>query len=464
MEEDFNKIIEEGLRLGAEYVDVRYQEIKSELIVAENGKFTKYESEAASGVGIITVVDGVPGFASTTIINLNTLLETVKEAVKIAKTSKKLSAKNIYAEVDSYSDRKEVTVKIDPFETPAEEKVGLIVDINKTAILSDEIKNVSTALGIESDKRFFLSSEGTNIRTQTVLTGLRHSSVAKVNGVMEQVRDAETFVGGYEFFKEFDAEKFVTELSKLAIDAAKAKSAKPGTYPVVADPDIIGLILHEAFGHASEGDLVASGESVLSGRLGEKIASEHVTIVDDGSVEGGYPVWYDDQGVKKTKTIIVKDGVLDGYLLSRETASKLGLEPTGNARAQDFENTPVVRQTNYYMEPGDYSLEELVEDIDFGYYIKGRGGGGGQVDVGVGSFIFNAGPSYIIENGEIKELVKSVSISGLILETLKSVNAVGKDFKITTSVFGGCGKSGQRARVGLGGPSVRIGKMIIGGR
>ena len=464
MEEYLNKIIEEGLRLGAEYVDVRYQEIKSELIMAENGKFTKYESETASGIGVMTVVDGIPGFASTTIIDLNTLLETVKESVKIAKTSKKLSVKNIYAEIDSYIDEKEVSVKIDPFEAPTEEKVSFIVDINKTAIINDQIKNVSTALGIESDRRLFLSSEGTDVKTQTVLTGIRHSSVAKVNGVMEQVRDAETFVGGYEFIKEFDAEKFVTELSKLAIDAAKAKPAKPGTYPVVADPDIIGLILHEAFGHASEGDLVASGESVLSGRLGEKIASGHVTIVDDGLIEGGYPIWYDDQGVKKTKTIIVKDGVLDGYLLSRETASKLGLEPTGNARAQDFENTPVVRQTNYYMEPGDYSLEELVEDINFGYYIKGRGGGGGQVDVGVGSFIFNAGPSYIIEKGEIKEIVKSVSISGLVLETLKSVNAVGKDFKIRTSVFGGCGKSGQRARVGFGGPSVRIGRMIVGGR
>jgi len=464
MEEYLNKIIEEGLRLGAEYVDVRYQEIKSELIMAENGKFTKYESETASGIGVMTVVDGIPGFASTTIIDLNTLLETVKESVKIAKTSKKLSVKNIYAEIDSYIDEKEVSVKIDPFEAPTEEKVSFIVDINKTAIINDQIKNVSTALGIESDRRLFLSSEGTYVKTQTVLTGIRHSSVAKVNGVMEQVRDAETFVGGYEFIKEFDAEKFVTELSKLAIDAAKAKPAKPGTYPVVADPDIIGLILHEAFGHASEGDLVASGESVLSGRLGEKIASGHVTIVDDGLIEGGYPIWYDDQGVKKTKTIIVKDGVLDGYLLSRETASKLGLEPTGNARAQDFENTPVVRQTNYYMEPGDYSLEELVEDINFGYYIKGRGGGGGQVDVGVGSFIFNAGPSYIIEKGEIKEIVKSVSISGLVLETLKSVNAVGKDFKIRTSVFGGCGKSGQRARVGFGGPSVRIGRMIVGGR
>ena len=464
MEEYLNKIIEEGLRLGAEYVDVRYQEIKSELIMAENGKFTKYESETASGIGVMTVVDGIPGFASTTIIDLNTLLETVKESVKIAKTSKKLSVKNIYAEIDSYIDEKEVSVKINPFEAPTEEKVSFIVDINKTAIINDQIKNVSTALGIESDRRLFLSSEGTDVKTQTVLTGIRHSSVAKVNGVMEQVRDAETFVGGYEFIKEFDAKKFVTELSKLAIDAAKAKPAKPGTYPVVADPDIIGLILHEAFGHASEGDLVASGESVLSGRLGEKIASEHVTIVDDGLVEGGYPIWYDDQGVKKTKTIIVKDGVLDGYLLSRETASKLGLEPTGNARAQDFENTPVVRQTNYYMEPGDYSLEELVEDINFGYYIKGRGGGGGQVDVGVGSFIFNAGPSYIIEKGEIKEIVKSVSISGLVLETLKSVNAVGKDFKIRTSVFGGCGKSGQRARVGFGGPSVRIGRMIVGGR
>jgi len=464
MEEIFDKIVKKGFQLGAEYVDMRYQEEKSEVIVSENGKFARYESEAARGAGITAIVDGIPGFASTTIIKPNTLLEVLDEAIKIAKTSIKLVNKKVYAEVEPYADKKEVYVKVDPFEVSSDEKVSFVVDVNKAAIVGDEIKNVSTALGVEEDKRWFLSSEGANVKTKVVLTGLRHHSVAKVNGAMERVRDAETFVGGYEFFKEFNAENFVINLSKLAIDAAKAKPAKPGTYPVVADPDIIGLILHEAFGHASEGDLVASKESILCGKLGEKVASEYVTIVDGGTVDGGYPVWYDDQGVKKMKTIIVKDGVLDGYLLSRETASNLGLEPTGNARAQDFENVAIVRQTNYYMEPRDYSFEELVEDIDFGYYIKGKGGGGGQVDVGVGSFIFNAGPSYVIEKGEIKELVKSVSISGLILETLKGVDAVGKDFKVRTSVFGGCGKSAQRVRVGHGGPFVRIRKMIVGGR
>ena len=464
MEEVFDKIVEKGFQLGAEYIDMRYQEVKSEIIVSENGKFSRYESEAARGVGITAIVDGIPGFASTTIINPDILLEVLNEAVKIAKTSTKLVNKKVYAEIEPYTDEKTVSVKVDPFEVSPDEKVNFVVNVNKASIISDEVKSVSTALGVEEDQRWFLSSEGANIKTRILLTGLRHYSVAKVNGVMERVRDAETFVGGYEFFKEFNAEKFVTDLSRLAIDAAKAKPAKPGTYPVVADPDIIGLILHEAFGHASEGDLVASKESVLCGKLGEKVASEYVTIVDNGVVKGGYPVWYDDQGVKKMKTVIVKEGILDGYLLSRETASDLGLEPTGNARAQDFENVPIVRQTNYYMEPGDHSFEELVEDVDFGYYIKGRGGGGGQVDVGVGSFIFNAGPSYVIEKGEIKELVKSVSISGLILETLKSVDAVGKDFKVTTSVFGGCGKSAQRVRVGHGGPFVRIRKMIIGGR
>lgn len=464
MEEIFSKIIERGFQLGAEYVDIRYQEVKSEIIVSENGKFTRYESESALGVGITAIVDGIPGFASTTIINSHTLLEVLNEAIKIAKTSIKLVNKKVYAEIEPCTDKKEVSIKVDPFEISPEEKVNFIVDVNKKAIVSDEIKNVSTILGIEEDKRWFLSSEGANIKTKVMLTGLRHYSVAKVNGVMEQVRDAETFVGGYEFFKEFDAEKFTVDLSRLAIDAAKAKSAKPGMYLVVADPDIIGLILHEAFGHASEGDLISNGESILCGKLGEKVASEYVTIVDNGLIEGGYPVWYDDQGVKKTRTVIVKDGVLDSYLLSRETASNLGLEPTGNARAQDFENVPIVRQTNYYMEPRDYSFEELVEDVDSGYYIKGKGGGGGQVDVGVGSFVFNAGPSYVIEKGEVKELVKPVSISGLVLETLKSVDAVGKDFKVFTSVFGGCGKSAQRVRVGLGGPFVRIRKMIVGGK
>jgi TldD protein len=281
---------------------------------------------------------------------------------------------------------------------------------------------------------------------------------------MERVPEQRSLCAGYEFIEGSDWNTFAAEVSQLASKVVVAPMPPPGTYPAIVDPELIGLFLHEALGHASEGDLVATKESVLEGRLGSSIASEIVTVYDDGGITGGYMVPFDDEGVPKSKTTVVEKGTLQGFLLSRDTATELGLEPTGNARAQNFENKPIVRMTNVYMQPGDLSFEELVKGIDYGFYLRGRGSLGGQVDVGGGTFTFRAGPSYLIEKGELKHMVRAVNFAGNVLETLKTIDAVGKDFAVSTSVFGGCGKDGQLAKVGDGGPHVRLGKVIIGGR
>lgn len=230
--------------------------------------------------------------------------------------------------------------------------------------------------------------------------------------------------------------------------AAGSKTPVPGTYPVIVDPLVGGLLLHEAFGHASEGDLIYNtDDSVLRGRIGDKVASESVTIVDEG--------------VRKVKAIIVKRGIMKGHFNDRAFAHRLGCESTGNGRAQDL---PIGRQTNYYMQPGGYSFEELLEDIELGVYVRGVGARGGQVETGMGTFTFSVGPSKMIRGGELAETVRGVIISGLILETLKTADAVEKDFEMRTSVFGGCGKMGQLVRTGIGGPHIRVRRMTVWGR
>jgi len=202
---------------------------------------------------------------------------------------------------------------------------------------------------------------------------------------------------------------------------------------------------------------------VLQHKLDSQIASEHVTVVDEGTVEGGFYCPFDDEGVKKERTIIVENGVLKNYLLDRHSALRLGKETTGNGRAQDFENLPIVRQTNCYLQPQDYSFEELIEDIDFGIFVMGKGLKGGEVSVGMGTFTFGVGPSKIIRKGELAETVKGVAISGSILDTLKTIDAVGKNLEVRTNVLGKCGKFSQRVWVGDGGPQVRVRKMTVGG-
>ena len=456
------KILDKTVHLGASYADVRYQDYDYELITVENKALKSYSSRRLSGVGIRVAIKGTVGYASTSDLSRKSLEKTLDNAVKAAKSIKGKKKPLIETKINN-ADVK-LSIKTDPRKVPPEEKVSVALDANKAAWISDDIKSAITRLGLSNDFRLFMSSEGAKVCVETTLVGLAHESVAKTNGVMERVPYGESMCSGFEFIKSKDWNSFTADISELAIEAASSKTPPPGTYPVVVDPEVVGLLLHEAFGHASEGDLVSTGESVLHKRLGNELASEIVTIIDEGAVEGGYFYPFDDEGTKKERTVIVENGVLKSYIHDRNSALQFGVEPTGNGRAQDFENVPIVRQTNYYMQPKDYKVEELIENVDFGIYVRGKGATGGQVEVGMGTFTFGVGPSKVIRDGELAETVRGVVISGSILETLKTIDAVGKDLKITTSVFGGCGKNGQRASVGDGGPHVRVRKMTVGGR
>jgi TldD protein len=462
LEADFEHVLKKAEEAGAEYADLRYQEYCYENILVENRVLKSYSSRKFSGVGVRVFVDGAVGYSSTTSLSRDSFVKALDNAMKAAKAlgcGEKIK-------FDFESNRVEVKSNflIDPANVSAEEKISLALDANKAAFSDDRIKNAITRLGFSKDSRLFMSTYGAKVKVETVMSGLGQESVAKSYETMERVGYSDSRCAGFEFIRSGDWNTFASDLSRLAIEASESGTPAAGTYPVVVDPDVIGLLLHEAFGHASEGDLVSTQESVLYGRIGEKIASDKVTIVDDGVVENGYFYPFDDEGTAKKRTVVVEDCVLKGFLHDIFSSSKFGVEPTGNGRAQDFENVPIVRQTNYFMLPRDYSFDELLEDIDYGIYVSGKGATGGQVDVGMGTFTFSVGPSKVIRGGRLAETVRGVVVSGLILDTLKTIDAVGKDLAIRTNVFGGCGKMGQTVRVGFGGPHVRVRKMTVGGR
>ena len=464
MEDALARLVDEARRLGASYSEARFQEVATSAITVENGLLKTCESDSLRGIGVRVLLGGSWGYCSSSDIELSQLRKIVRRAIKIARSSRKRSLEAKVGTQRTTRDKARVQTRIEPHQVPPEEKIRIGIEANKAAMISDAIKNATTRLGTFTDRRLFVSSDGSNIEVQSSMAGLHQLSVAASAGKMERVSDGESKCAGFEFIQERDWTKFCREISELATKAVDAQMPAPGTFEVIADPDLIGLILHEAFGHASEGDYVTTKESVLQGRLETTLAGPDVTIYDQGVIEGGYFIPYDDEGIQKSRTTVVENGTLRGYLQSRQTAMEMHTEPTGNARAMSFDNHPIVRQTNYYMKPRDYSLEELAEDIENGYYIKGRGAGGGQVDVGGGTFTFAVGPSFLIEKGEIGEMVRGTTVSGMVLETLGTIDAVGKDLKISTSAFGGCGKGGQMARVGHGGPHVRIGKITLGGQ
>ena len=207
----------------------------------------------------------------------------------------------------------------------------------------------------------------------------------------------------------------------------------------------------------AEADLTLAG-SVILNMIGKQVASKFVTIIDDGTIEGAFGSFkYDDEGIPSQKTILVREGIIINLMHNRETAKKFNMEPTGNARAENFRYTPIIRMRNTYIKPGDHNFEELFEPIKFGYYLKAFRGGQANLD---GTFQVGVQEAYEIVNGEIGKPIRNLSISGNTLETLMKVEAVGKEFKLWP---GRCGK-GQIAFVCDGGPPLRVGEVQVGGR
>jgi TldD protein len=456
------KLIDHALRLGAEYAAILYQEEDSGSITVENGELRMFEDGGASGLGVRVLIDGALGIASSTKLDAKGLKDSIEYAVKMAKASKESIERIELADARPLKVKVESPCRISPADFSDEDKLKLVLEANKEGLLKGIVSSV-TRMGWSKERRLFESSEGARVETTIHMTGLSHFAVAGSEGRLESVSDSKSRCAGFEFLSDSDWPTFCGETAELALKALEAGAPRSGNYQVVADPELVGLIFHEAIGHASEGDLVAARESVLEGRFSQRVASPLVTIIDQGVVDGGYYVPYDDEGVEKGRQVVVKEGVLMGYLQSRSSAHQLNMAVTGNARSQGFGDKPLVRQTNYFIEAGDATLEELLEDIDYGFYLCGRGAKGGEVDVGQGAFTFSAGPSYAVRKGELAEMVRGASIGGMVLETLNQVSGVGKDSLIETSFFGGCGKNGQRARVGHGGPHVRVEKMAVGG-
>jgi TldD protein len=266
---------------------------------------------------------------------------------------------------------------------------------------------------------------------------------------------------GFELVQELDAEEFAGQTADRAVALLSAEPAPSGKFDVVIDPLICGLLVHEAFGHNSEADAVWTGNSILEGKLGQKVASELVTITDDPTLpdlNGSFE--YDHEGVPGRRHVIVENGVLTGYLHSLETAARLGMEPNGCARAQGHQDVPIVRMSNTAIEPGDWSLAEMIAETKRGLFLSG--GAWGYVYTAAGQFTCNVEQAFLIENGELTTHYRNVCISGLTLETLSNVWAVGNDLKF--ELGGTCGKDGQAAAVDSGGPHVAIRDVVVGGQ
>ena len=451
--------LQERMQSALKGVDARYVEVRIEESESSNIRYRGRDLEEigrGSGLGgnVRALADG--GWAFASFNKIEDLPEKVRQAVHQAKVvgGERIELAPVEPVVDTVAAR---VVKDPTAMSLAEKKATLdqYVDI----IMSTEGVQ-SAALGYGDGRRrvAFANSEGTYIEQERMDVNLGMRAIARDGSEVQQSGVSLGSLGDFTFVEHLHLD--AQEVADHAISLLRAPEVPGGEYTVVLDPILAGVFIHEAFGHLSEADHIYAEPRMQELMvLGRRFGGQHLNVVDGAAVpdlRGSYR--YDDEGVRAHRSDLIRDGVLVGRLHSRETAAKLGEQPTGNARAISYRYPPIVRMTNTFIEPGEASVDDLFADVKDGLYVKNWYGGNTAME----QFTFSAGEAYRIRDGKVAEMCRPVMLSGNLFTTLQNLDAVANDLDMNQG--GGCGKGGQSPLpVSNGSPHIRIRQVLIGG-
>ncbi|TXT61187.1 MAG: Protease TldD [Promethearchaeota archaeon] len=467
------KLIRKFDQLSENKID--YWDVRAESKLGSSVEFTDMKSKEVSSFetsrcGIRTFYNGGWGFLVLENLNRNVLEQDFKKAIKLARLSESFNkTKFKIQEKEPLKENFNLETKESIENIGISEKIEIVKNQEKIANeYSEYIKNTHTLYFDAFGTSLYLDSFGSRITQKLSILRMFSAIFAQKNGIIQRGFNSVGGLGGLEILKTPKAEDLSKRSAKNAVELLDAKSPIGGKFTLIMDPSLTGTFIHEAFGHACEADLVLNRESILEGKIGKQVASENVTVIDDPRMGAGkeselpyelYGSYFvDDEGIPSQETIIIKNGIFKSYLHNLETASRMDQEPNGHGRASSSTSKPQVRMGITKLESGDWSLEEMIEDTkkgilceDFTY---------GYTDPTTGNFQFKAKLSYKIKNGEKKELMRDVALSGMTLEVLNRINAIGKKIEFSD---GNCGKGGQRVRVSDGGPYIRVEDIVVGG-
>ncbi len=446
-------IIDHVREEGATYCDIRKERWDNTSLTLKDGEMEKVTSGSEEGAMVRVLYDNGWGNVGTS--DLSQLKKAAERALTMAKNSNEYKKeKTGMADVETHEEKVEMPMEENFLEVSTEEKVSFLKDLEKhldeNFVRSTELRYIDRLVDKE-----IVTSDGTHVK-MSIPRIVTYLIITGKSDTIQRASEGIGGTGGYELTERaYEKKDVVLDRLKTLLEADTPPSGKMS---LIMDPHLTGVFSHEAFGHAAESDLVSTGNSCLEGKIGEKVASEIVTIRDDPTMDGYGSFPFDDEGTKTRNRTLVKDGILNDFILDRENAWKLDMEPNGGARAEDFRVKPLVRMSNTVMEPGDMEFDELVEEVEKGVYAKSSGGG--QVNTGEGTFQFNAQEAYLIEDGEIVKPLRDVSFNGFTLQTLQNITGITKE--LDTGI-GHCGK-GQTAAVTDGGANVLISEVTVGGR
>ena len=456
---DLDRVFSQLMGPSIDAADLYFQHSRSESWMLEDGIVKEGSHSIEQGVGVRAMSGEKTGFAYSDEIVLPQLLTAAQSARAIAQSGNAGGGHALAS-----NETRSLYAPIDPVESLAnEEKIAVLREVDKFARALDPcINQVIVSISAVLDTVMVAAADGTLSADVRPLVRMNVQVIAERNGRREQGSAGGGGRFGYrEFLANGRAHALAREAVRQALVNLDSVAAPAGTMTVVLGPGWPGVLLHEAIGHGFEGDFIRKGTSAFAKSMGEKVASELCTIVDDGTLpdrRGSLSV--DDEGVPTECTTLVSNGRLSGYMQDKMNARLMGSRPTGNGRRESFAHLPMPRMTNTYMLPGQSDPQEIIASVQRGLYAVNFGGG--QVDITNGKFVFSASEAYLIENGKVTRPVKGATLIGSGPDVLMRVSMVGNDLKLDEGV-GTCGKEGQSVPVGVGQPTLKIDSMTVGG-
>lgn len=440
------------LSQGGQYGEIFYERVRMCRMHLEDNKIDKVQWGIDEGVGIRLIKDGKTYYGYTTEPTFENLMEIVETlAGGQGHGPVKVGQRRI---------RGWTNLIIDPDEKDIEYRTQFLLRANDTArSYGSKIKQVTAVLMDRSRDILIINSLGETAEDLQKRVVFFVDVVAQEDGIMQRGYESAGIKGGFELFEKISPEDVARKAAERALLMLKAKPAPAGTFTVVLSGQAGGTMIHEAVGHGLEADLVQKGLSVYKDKIGQKVASELITVVDDATFEnhnGSFVV--DDEGVPAQRTVLIEGGYLVGYMYDRLTAIREGKESTGNGRRQSYAHIPMVRMTNTYIASGKDNPEDIIADTKKGILVVKMGGG--EVNTVTGDFVFEVMEGYMIENGKITYPIRSATLIGNGPKALQNVDAVGWDLGWS---IGTCGKDGQGVPVTDAQPTLRIRSMVLGG-
>ncbi|HTZ19227.1 MAG TPA: TldD/PmbA family protein [Dissulfurispiraceae bacterium] len=454
-------LLKRALSDGGDFADIYAEQRRGTVVQFEDGRMEKAVSGSVSGIGIRLVRDRKTAYAYSNDFSRQTL-ERIADTVRIALSKSNVSGtpgtltfnmKRRYPEVHSI-------IKLYPGDVSMNDKISLVREgDNGARRLGSAVKQVSVVYRDSIRKVQIFSSDGFIAEEERVYTTASAHVITVKGNCIQTGYEAAGGLVGFELFDDISVGDIGYRAAERAVRMLDAARAPGGRMPVVISSEAGGTMIHEAIGHGLEADLAQRGLSVYSGKVGQRIASSLITVVDDATLHnkrGSFS--FDDEGTPSKRNVLVKDGILMGYMYDKYTAAADGVESSGNGRRESFENKPIPRMTNTFIAPGRTNPDDVIRSVAKGLFVKKMGGG--QVNTVNGDFVFDVQEGYLIENGQVGDLVRGATLTGNGPQVLESIDMIGSDLGFS---IGTCGKDAQGVPVSDAMPTLRIREIVVGG-